>query len=223
MKPENFQQIRNILLRQDYPSQIITISRVDCKFTFTPEDFPVDIDDLCTFAEKHIQIFDEIGTPLNIRNIPSVLFYYIIQKYSSFRKEILESLFTNIDEYSQTVDSRTLWKIIGNIGKDSVMQGEWDGLRNYWASKNVTEDNNDKWEMTRTIFDALQPWLNHDLWKAVKNKDDKRRINITEEIDDDLAERMNDIALKQWQAQRGEIPPAHDNDDLDEITIEDSF
>ena len=44
-----------------------------------------------------------------------------------------------------------------------------------WATENIIEDQNEHINTIKTIFDALQPWLNIDLYNAIKKQEEKEK------------------------------------------------
>jgi hypothetical protein len=178
-----FKDIENALFNNinpsvvSYPFPFKSLKKISVKYSipFTIED---------TLSPKSLIFFiseinnKKVSVEVFSKKIPFVLFPYVLKDFTKNLITWREYVFHNLKDFCNSDLSIMHWKIINSgcinfVFKDNTI----DSLQKLWISVHSNIDR-EFWLKTATdIKESLHPWLNFELWKSMKEKEEKARKN----------------------------------------------
>lgn len=117
-----------------------------------------------------------------ILKLPYWIYSIILKEYEKISNNWINYYTDNIDDYCKKVEiSKLNWSIIKSNLPISFIKEEPAIEQKIWVKVNQTLDKEEISEYIEQIRKSLLPWLNSDLYKELKKKEDNTRVNVNYE------------------------------------------
>ena len=181
MDPIALQQLRNVLIQGKAPCKVVDVAGIACTFTFTDTDiFNCDtIVDGIEFLEE-FAVCRTRNTIIPITSLPGVYFSSLHNAYAKFQLTMLDILLNNVKLFVESTESYGLWLTYTHSDPAYVLtfDRKLNIIQRRWVALNAMRAEQHKMEMLGDVFEAAKPWLDKDLYKALKEQEnDETRLN----------------------------------------------
>ena len=169
------QQLRNVLIDGKFPSEIVNVEGISCEFTFIDRDISH-----CNTVVDSIELLTKgikctvRGTVVPLTDLPGVYFSPLHAAYSKFQLNTLNALLNNITEFVESAESYGLWLTYTHSDSSCVLSidHKLNTIQRRWVALNAVRATKNRMEMIGDIFEAAKPWLDKELFKALKEQTD---------------------------------------------------
>lgn len=158
---------------------------------FEPSD--VDIDSLSLqeqvrLLSSHV-CYSRAGYQVPVANLSLPLFNKLLQKFIEVQQDFDKHIQKILPQFISEVESRALWKLYKNCPTDTIVErrdGRLNNTQRQWILLNTAEDQKDRVTLIKDVFEMLQPWLDKELYKAIKDKESSDAAERTNVFYDDV-------------------------------------
>lgn len=177
-------EIEDAIFQGICPTRTFLISPLRCVFIIandlvTP---PATVFEWLYFFKSTLYIEGIPDSRVFLRELPILIFHKFVEEYVKFYREWAKAIFEYMPVITADVQSRMKWQVCRatSIDKVILVRNQLSMAQYYWATFNVVGDTSERATLISSLFDALKPWLDKDLWKAIEEgKDDSsgKRVN----------------------------------------------
>lgn len=210
------QQLNDIIFEGTFPTKTVVVARVLFEFTLTDLTLPRRGIDFQIELFSNIISCKGVSGKEFIKNLPSVLFYLIASAYAKYQADAIPALIKELYDFTLTQGSRDNWLLYKN-SKDQynlpTVDNKLNIFQKYWIIFNKSLDKKENMDLIVNVFEALQPWLDRELYTKIQEEKDARQ-NVffnDKEVDRQLQEK----AKKMIEDKNNPI-----KDDLDIVTLD---
>lgn len=189
MKPQDKTQLISIITTGVFPVEDVTF--LGNLWIFEPSD--VDIDSLSLqeqvrLLSSHV-CYSRAGYQVPVANLSLPLFNKLLQKFIEVQQDFDKHIQKILPQFISEVESRALWKLYKNCPTDTIVErrdGRLNNTQRQWILLNTAEDQKDRVTLIKDVFEMLQPWLDKELYKAIKDKESSDAAERTNVFYDDV-------------------------------------
>ena len=175
MKQITLQQLRNVLIDGKFPAETVNVEGVSFEFILTDADISLcnNIADCIDFLSKVI-VCRVRDTVVPITDLPSVYFHPLQIAYSKFQYVTLSALLQAVTDFTKSSESHGLWFAYIHSDSSCVLSisDKLNIVQRRWVAYHAMTDKKERIERVIDIFEATKPWLNYDMYKALKEHAD---------------------------------------------------
>lgn len=216
--------IHNALVEHQYPSIDIDLDGTKFCASFVAFPLPYTTDEIIKFLFPLIQARGVDGKIYSgeefLKSLPAPMFFVLFDAYSNFHKETLTKFLGLVERYVESGNSVNLWALFKTVGIDRTLtlhNNSLDILQRTWVLHNVAKDEKDKYTLIHSVFNALKPWLNAEMYAKVQEAENSTRENwLYDDPATDARLKGQAAAMLKKSRDKEEVSP----DDLDIIEIE---
>jgi len=171
MDPQKIVQLRKIIFDGEFPVESVSVYGVMLDFMFSAVPFPPDFQNQLKFFDTVIKC-PKISRKF-IPFLPHPFFQEISDRYQSFQLRVGLDLLDALEDFVKSPESRGLWGVYTHSKPEYIMNitnGTLNAFQKQWILLNVSRDADDKAVMISNIFEALQPWLDKELYAKVREE-----------------------------------------------------
>ena len=215
-------QVHNVLVKNQFPVKHIRLVGTTFSVLFSPKPIPFNTTNIVEFFRPLLKI-KGLTNPDFVDILPVPIFFTLLSEYIPFYEETMTNLSELVYKFVETSESSNLWNVYKVNGAEftlSLVDKQLNPFQYAWVVYNSHKDTKDKYELINTLFDAVKPWLNHELFVKMKEREDTARENWLfgdPAMDEKLQRRAETILKKKQESKQKKVNP----EDLDIVEIED--
>lgn len=210
------QQLSNIIFEGTFPTKVVTITNVPFVFILTDQIIPrKGVNSQVDLFSSVISCAEVSGREF-IKDLPSVLFYLIARSYADFQVDTIPQLIKELYEFTKTTQSRDYWLLYKGSKSQytlPVVNNRLNIFQKYWIIFNQALDRKENIDLITDVFEALQPWLDRELYAKIKEEENTRQNAFFD--DDTIDKELQEKARKIVKEKNNPI-----EDDLDIVTLD---
>jgi hypothetical protein len=183
MQPNNLRRVLETVTTGKYPKT--TFSLLNLNWIVDPSDeniFQLYHDERVQFLKSRISIAG-ISAEQFLDNLPFLIFEEICNHYAFASNTIINDIVDDMSAFIAESYSIALWelyKTCKNVDIITFVDNRPITAQKHWLLLNISRDKKDTHELITNIFEALQPWLDKELYAKIK--EDKNDTNDRENI-----------------------------------------
>jgi hypothetical protein len=173
------QEIEDAIFYGEMPKRTFNVLGKSFTFVINEPFKPSVIYEWVDFFETSLFITGT-NTKSFLLSLPHPIFMRIIDYYNDFYKSWINGIQEHTKEISEDARSRTTWRIGEKFSFDKVIEikDKINSAQYYWSIFNIMEDKKEQGKMVSSIFEALKPWLDKELWSNLNNTEESTKINM---------------------------------------------
>jgi len=213
--PQKITQLRKIIFEGEFPVESVSVYGIVFDFVFSAVPFPLGF-------QNQLKFFDTVVTRRKISRkfisfLPHPFFQEISDMYQSFQLRVGLDLLDTLEDFVKSPESRGLWGVYTHSKPEYIMNIINDTLNAFqkqWILLNVSLDADDKAVMISNIFEALQPWLDKELYAKVQEEAEGSSSTRKNVFYDDVFEdvKLREKAKKLMKEKLEKVPIENDPD-----------
>jgi len=215
MDPQKITQLRKIIFDGEFPVESVSVYGIVFDFIFSAVPFPVGF-------QNQLKFFDDVITCRKtsrkfISSLPHPFFREIFDKYRSFQLQVGLDLLDVLEDFVKSPESRGLWGVYTHSKPEYIMNivnGTLNAFQKQWILLNVSRDADDRAIMISNIFEALQPWLDKELYAKVQEEAEGSTFTRKNAFYDNVSEdiKLREKAKKRMKERREKVSIDSDPD-----------